>query len=39
VDALSVRDSRLTDWVMATPGGSWTQNQTINVPIFYGSSN
>jgi hypothetical protein len=39
VDALSVHNSVLTDWVLATPTGSWTRNQTLRVPIFYGSSN
>jgi hypothetical protein len=38
VDALSVSNSTLTDWVLATPSDSWRKEQTIDVPIFYGSS-
>jgi hypothetical protein len=38
VDALAVRNSRVTDWVLANPDGSWSKDQTIKVPIDYGSS-
>ena len=38
VDALSVANSTLTDWVLGTPIGRWTRTQTINVPIDYGTS-
>jgi hypothetical protein len=38
VDALSVSYSKLTDWVLATPSDSWRREQTIDVPIVYGSS-
>jgi hypothetical protein len=38
VEAMSVHDSRLVDWVLATPRGAWTKTQTIDVPIQYGSS-
>jgi hypothetical protein len=38
VDALSVSYSKFTDWVLATPSASWRREQTIDVPIVYGSS-
>jgi hypothetical protein len=33
-----VHASTLTVWRLASPGGSWTRAQVINVPIEYGSS-
>jgi hypothetical protein len=38
VDALSVSNSRLTAWGLASSPGPWRREQTIDVPIFYGSS-
>ena len=38
VDALSVNNSKLTDWELSTPNGVWRRRQTIDVPIEYGSS-
>jgi hypothetical protein len=39
IDALSVRNSQLTVWVLASASGSWMRQQVIDVPIDYGSSN
>jgi hypothetical protein len=38
VDALAVRAARLTVWLLAPGGATWSQQQVINVPIQYGSS-
>jgi hypothetical protein len=38
IDALSVNNSKLTDWELSTPNGVWRRRQTIDVPIEYGSS-
>lgn len=37
-DALAVRRATLTIWQLAGPKGSWASEQTITVPIQYGSS-
>ncbi len=38
VDALAVRGGMLTVWQLASPTASWASEQTISVPIEYGSS-
>jgi hypothetical protein len=38
VDALAVSGGKLTVWRLAAAAAGWSETQTINVPIQYGSS-